>query len=92
MSRPSNCAMSSVKACISVVQVLVNASGKNVRSTFFWPRKDASVTSVPAVERSVNSGAADPTAGRPVSAAAGHFAANRRPATVQLTTFHQAAT
>src|SRR5690349_16673892 len=54
---------SSVNAHISAVQVLVNASGKNARSTFCFPRNSARDTSRPAVDGSVNSGAGAPTSG-----------------------------
>ena len=47
----------------SVVQTLVNARGKNATSTFDFPRKDERVTSPPAVDGRVKSGAAWPTVG-----------------------------
>src|SRR5262245_4447499 len=54
---------SSVKAHISAVQVLVNARGKNARSTFFFPRNSPSATSRPAVDGNENAGAGVPISG-----------------------------
>ena len=77
-----------LNAPISFVQVLVNARGKNASSTFL-PRRPESVTSVPAVDGRVKSGAGAPTTGR--EAIYFFAAAYRFPTSVQFTTFHQAA-
>src|SRR6266699_4412148 len=63
VSARSKAPQSSLKAQFSAVQVLVNASGKNASSTLRRPRKPESVTSVPAVDGSVKSGAEAPTRG-----------------------------
>src|SRR6266699_7028185 len=63
VSARSKAPQSSLKAQFSAVQVLVNASGKNASSTWRRPRKLESVTSLPAVDGSVKSGAVVPTRG-----------------------------
>ena len=90
-----NAPKSSVKQRSSVVHVLVNARGKNAISTFF-PRSDESVTSLPAVDGRVKSGAGEPTAGMvgrvALAVTASPPARISAPTSVQFTTFHQAVT
>src|SRR3954465_11738745 len=60
---PAKRSKSSLKHASSFVHVPVNASGKNANSTFLFPRKDDSVTSLPDVDAAVKSGATSPTCG-----------------------------
>src|SRR5476651_86366 len=62
VSAEANWSQSSRMSQSSWVHVLVKASGKKARSTFF-PRRDDRVTSLLLVEGRVKSGAGEPTAG-----------------------------